>query len=141
MAGDRVYFSPTPRAISSTSSATHSGAGTTVSAAVPGLSIWASAPSYLRQYADLYTAGAIEAGLCDGMLFGRMAFADPDFANEIISSGRIDPRRVCLTCGKCGDLIRSHLPTGCVVRDSETFMPFYREYQRQSGSLPANFRG
>ena len=112
-----------------------------VSAAVPGLSIWASAPSYLRQYADLYTAGAIEAGLCDGMLFGRMAFADPDFANEIISSGRIDPRRVCLTCGKCGDLIRSHLPTGCVVRDSETFMPFYREYQRQSGSLPANFRG
>ena len=111
-----------------------------VKKAVPDMVILASAPTYLRQYSDLYTAGAVEMGLCDGMLFGRMQFADPDFANEIVS-GRLDPKRICLTCGKCGDLIRSHKPTGCVIRDNETFMPYYREFLEEKKSLPKNFRG
>lgn len=112
-----------------------------VKKAVPEMTIWASAPTYLRAYADLFTAGAVEQGLCDGMLFGRMAFADPDFANEIVWNGRIDPNRVCLTCGKCGDLIRAHKPTGCVIRDSKTFMPFYKEFLEIKKNQPANFRG
>lgn len=112
-----------------------------VKKAVPGIAVLGSAPTYLRQFADLYAAGAVEQGLCDGMLFGRMAFADPDFANEILHIGRIDPGRVCLTCGKCGDLIRAHKPTGCVIRDSKTFMPFYREFLESKKDLPANFRG
>ncbi|MFI3169571.1 MAG: flavin oxidoreductase/NADH oxidase [Faecalibacterium sp.] len=112
-----------------------------VKKAVPDVAILASAPTYLRQYADLFTAGAVEAGLCDGMLFGRMAFADPDFANEIIKTGRMDPNRVCLTCGKCGDLIRSHKPTGCVIRDHQTFMGFYKEYLETVAAQPKNFRG
>ncbi|MBQ0070852.1 MAG: hypothetical protein KBS81_03200 [Spirochaetales bacterium] len=108
--------------------------------AVPEMKIFASAPTYLREYSDLYSAGAVEEGLCDGMLFGRMQFADPDFAKEIVG-GRIDPNRVCLTCGKCGDLIRSHKPTGCVIRDNKTFMPYYKEFLEEKKSLPANFRG
>lgn len=112
-----------------------------VKKAVPEMTIWASAPTYLRAYADLFTSGAVEEGLCDGMLFGRMAFADPDFANEIVRNGRIDPNRVCLTCGKCGDLIRAHKPTGCVIRDSKTFMPFYKEFLEIKKNQPANFRG
>lgn len=108
---------------------------------VPGMVIYASAPTYLRSYADLFTAGAVEEGLCDGMLFGRMAFADPDFANEIVKNGRIDPARVCLTCGKCGDLIRAHKPTGCVVRDAKTFLPYYKEFMEIKKTQPANFRG
>lgn len=113
----------------------------TVKKAVPGMKILASAPTYLRQYCDLYSAGAVEAGLCDGMLFGRLSFADPDFANEIIKTGRIDPKRICLTCGSCGDLIRAHKPTGCLIRDPKTFMPFYKEFQEIKKTQPANFRG
>lgn len=112
-----------------------------VKKAVPDMTVWASGPSYLRQYADLYTAGMIEQGMADGMLFGRMAFADPAFPNQILKEGRIDASKVCLTCGKCGDLIRSHKPTGCVVRDSATFLPFYREFLEEKKTLPANFRG
>lgn len=108
---------------------------------VPDVVIYGSAPTYLRQFSDLYTAGAVEGGYCDGMLFGRMAFADPDFANEIVHQGRINPKHVCLTCGKCGDLIRSHKPTGCVIRSRETFMPFYKEFLEEKKHLPANFRG
>lgn len=112
-----------------------------VKKAVPEMVIFGSAPTYLRQLADLYTAGAVEEGFCDGMLFGRMAFADPDYANEIIKNGRIDPKRVCMTCGKCGDLIRAHKPTGCVIRDPKTFMPFYKEFLEIKKKQPANFRG
>ena len=112
-----------------------------VKKAVPEMVIFGSAPTYLRQFADLYTAGAVEEGFCDGMLFGRMAFADPDYANEIIKNGRIDPKRVCMTCGICGDLIRAHKPTGCVIRDPKTFMPFYKEFLEIKKKQPANFRG
>lgn len=112
-----------------------------VKKAVPEMVIFGSAPTYLRQFADLYTAGAVEEGFCDGMLFGKMAFADPDYANEIIKNGRIDPKRVCMTCGKCGDLIRAHKPTGCVIRDPKTFMPFYKEFLEIKKKQPANFRG
>ena len=112
-----------------------------VKKAVPEMVIFGSAPTYLRQFADLYTAGAVEEGFCDGMLFGRMAFADPDYAIEKIKNGRIDPKRVCMTCGKCGDLIRAHKPTGCVIRDPKTFMPFYKEFLEIKKKQPANFRG
>ena len=61
--------------------------------------------------------------------------------NEILKNGRIDPKRVCLTCGKCGDLIRAHKPTGCVIRDAKTFMPFYKEFLEIKKTQPANFRG
>lgn len=108
--------------------------------AVPEMTVFGSAPTYLRQYADLYTAGMVSRGYCDGMLFGRMAFADPGFASQILKSGRIDPRGVCLTCGKCGDLIRAHQPTGCVVRNPE-YLSVYRRWMEQASQRPANFRG
>ena len=70
-----------------------------------------------------------------------MAFADPDFPNDIIRDGMIDSSRVCLTCGKCGDLIRAHKPTGCVIREPDVFMPFYKEFIVEKKELPENFRG
>ena len=103
-----------------------------VKKAVPQMAISASAPTYLRQYSDLYAAGAIEEGLCDQMLFGRLSFADPDFPNQIRDTGRIDPKKVCVTCGKCGDLIRAGKPTGCVVRNPENYLQYYREYQEEN---------
>ncbi len=99
--------------------------------AVPGMFVYASGPSFMREFCDLYAAGAVEQGFCDGVLFGRMAFADPDFANQIIRDGRIDKSKVCIACGKCGDLIRAGKPTGCVIRDSGIYLPYYREYQAE----------
>ena len=102
-----------------------------VKRAVPGMVISASAPTYLRQYSDLYAAGAVEEGLCDNVLFGRMALANPGFPAQILDTGRIDALKVCVTCGKCGDLIRAGKPTGCVVRDTQLYLPYFREYQAE----------
>ena len=68
-----------------------------------------------------------------------MAFADPDYANEIIKNGRIDPKRVCMTCGKCGDLIRAHKPTGCVDPGSkDRLCLFIKEFLEIKKKQPAN---
>ena len=102
-----------------------------VKQAVPDMVISASGPSYLRQYSDLFAAGAIEEGLCDQMLFGRMSFANPEFPKQILETGRLDPKKVCVSCGKCGDLIRAGKPTGSEVRDSGLYLPYYREYMEE----------
>ncbi len=103
-----------------------------VKKAVPGMFISASGPSYLRQYSDLYAAGAIEEGLCDNMLFGRMAFANPGFPKQIMETDRMDEKMTCVACGKCGDLIRAGKPTGCIVRDTDIYLRYYREYQEET---------
>ena len=102
-----------------------------VKKAVPEMIISASAPTYLRQFSDLYAAGAVEDGLCDHFLFGRMSFANPDFPKQILDNGRIDEKQVCITCGKCGDLIRAGKPTGCVIRDTDIYLKYYREFQEE----------
>ena len=104
-----------------------------VKQAVPEMVVSASGPSYLRQYSDLFAAGAIEDGLCDSMLFGRMAFANPEFPNQILREGRMDPKKTCVACGKCGDLIRAGKPTGCVVRNPQVYLPYYREFMAENG--------
>lgn len=103
-----------------------------VKKAVPQMVISASGPTYLRQYSDLFAAGAVEEGLCDHVLFGRMSFANPEFANQIIETGRMDASKTCVACGKCGDLIRAGKPTGCIVRNSEMYMPYYKEFLAES---------
>lgn len=103
-----------------------------VKKAVPQMVISASGPSYLRQYSDLFAAGAVEEGLCDSILFGRMSFANPEFPNQIITAGRMDEKKTCVACGKCGDLIRAGKPTGCVVRDTDIYLKYYREFMAEN---------
>lgn len=102
-----------------------------VKKAVPEMAVLASGPSYLRQYSDLFAAGAVNEGLCDGMLYGRLSFANPEFPRQVIDTGRMDQKKVCIACGKCGDLIRAGKPTGCVIRDTETYLPYYKEYMSE----------
>jgi len=103
-----------------------------VKRAVPGMFISGSGSTYLRQYSDLYAAGSIQEGVCDNMLFGRMSFANPYFPKQIIETGRMDPNKVCIACGKCGDLIRAGKYTGCVIRNPEIYLQYYREFQQES---------
>ena len=57
---------------------------------------------------------------------GRMGFAYPDFARDIINDGRMDPEKVCVGCSACTQIMRDNGRTGCVVRDNETYGPIFR---------------
>ena len=94
--------------------------------AFPDLTIISSGPSYLREFAPNLAAGAIEDGCCQIVGFGREAFAYPDFPKDLQSAGKMDPKKVCITCGKCTELMRSGSTAGCVIRDSGTYLPIYQ---------------
>lgn len=97
-----------------------------VKAAFPSLKVIGSAFSYLRQFSGNLAAGAVERGVCDLAGFGRMAFAYPQFAADLLEKGALEKGRCCVACGKCTALMRAGGMAGCVVRD-----PLYtREYKQ-----------
>jgi 2,4-dienoyl-CoA reductase-like NADH-dependent reductase (Old Yellow Enzyme family) len=97
-----------------------------VKKANPDLLVSLSAPSYLRQFAPNLAAGAIAEKVGDHVLFGRLSFANPSFPNDIIKNGTLDKKRTCLTCSKCSVLLRSGEKTGCVIREPDPYLIYYR---------------
>jgi 2,4-dienoyl-CoA reductase-like NADH-dependent reductase (Old Yellow Enzyme family) len=91
--------------------------------AVPSLPIVGTGYSWLRQFAPQVAAGVLGRSWAALIGFGRMAFAYPDFALDLLRLGRLDPRKVCLACSGCSDLPRAGLPAGCVVRDRPVYRP------------------
>ena len=55
-----------------------------------------------------------------------MAFAYPDFARDIIRTGRMDPEKVCIGCSACTQIMRDAGRTGCVVRDNAVYGPIFK---------------
>ncbi|MCI8623603.1 MAG: flavin oxidoreductase/NADH oxidase [Provencibacterium sp.] len=99
----------------------------TIQRAYPDLTVISSGVSYLRQYAGMLAAGEIETGVCQIAGFGREAFAYPSFARDLLRGEGMDPKKCCIACGKCTELMRAGSKAGCVVRDSETYLPLYRQ--------------
>ncbi len=93
----------------------------------PGITMIGTGYSYLRQFAPMVAAGAVQSGMTDAAGFGRMAFAYPDFARDILETGELDTRKVCLTCSKCTAMMRKIHATGCPIRDREVYTPMYKE--------------
>jgi hypothetical protein len=50
-----------------------------------------------------------------------MAFAYPDFARDLIQDGALDPRKSCVGCSGCSELMRAGMHSGCVVRDGDLY--------------------
>ncbi len=94
---------------------------------VPGITLIGTGYSYLRAFAPQVAAGAVSAGMADAAGFGRMAFAYPDFARDILENGALDASKVCLTCSKCTAMMRKIHATGCPIRDREVYLPMYKE--------------
>ncbi len=89
----------------------------------PDLPVIGSAFTYLRGFSPNLAAGMIEGGHSHLAGFGRLAFAYPDFVNDIKNNGCIDVKKICITCGQCALLLRNGIPAGCVVRDREVYKP------------------
>lgn len=94
--------------------------------AFPGLTVIGSAFSYPRAFAGNLAAGAVEAGMCDLAGFGRMAFAYPEFAEDLLSGRGLDMKKCCVACGKCSQLMRLGGMAGCAVRD-----PYYTKLYKE----------
>lgn len=89
--------------------------------------------TYLAEEAPNVAAGCIKADWFQFAGFGREAFAYPDVAKDICAGREINKRKLCVTCGKCTELMRSGGTTGCIIRDSEIYAPLYKQYVLKKG--------
>ncbi|MFW6267005.1 MAG: NADH:flavin oxidoreductase [Halanaerobium sp.] len=90
--------------------------------------------SWLRQFGANAAAGMVEAGWTDLAGFGRQAFAYPNFANDILKTGKMDKNKVCISCSKCAELKAAKKKAGCVIRDQEIYLPIYKKLQQEKES-------
>lgn len=94
----------------------------------PDMKFVVSALSFEGENAVDYAEKLINEGVGDFAGFGRMIFAYPTFFTDYLKNGTLDKKKVCIKCGKCSLLMRAGTVSGCVIRDSETYMPYYEKY-------------
>ncbi|MBD3213159.1 MAG: flavin oxidoreductase/NADH oxidase [Candidatus Lokiarchaeota archaeon] len=82
------------------------------------IKIVGSGYSYLRQFSPYICAELIKNNEVDICGFGRMAFANPEFPRQIFQQHEINPKRVCVGCSQCSQLMKNGKSTGCVIRDA-----------------------
>ena len=90
-----------------------------------GIAIVGTGYSWLRTLFANVAAASKANGLATLIGAGRMAFAYPDFAKDIITKGRMYPEKVCVSCSACTQIMRDGGTTGCVVRDNEVYGPIF----------------
>ncbi|MCL1793362.1 MAG: flavin oxidoreductase/NADH oxidase [Oscillospiraceae bacterium] len=57
--------------------------------------------SYLQKFSPFAAAGSIAEGISDMAGYGRLSFAYPDAARDILA-GKFDEKKICLCCPQCG---------------------------------------
>ena len=96
--------------------------------AFPDVKFVVSALTYEGENAVDYAQKLLCEGIGDFAGFGRMTFAYPEFYKDYLENGSPDKSKVCIKCAKCTELMRSGTVAGCVIRDSECYMPYYKEF-------------
>ena len=66
------------------------------------------------------------------MGLGRSSFAYPDAPRELKENGCMDPKKCCITCSMCTQIMRDHGRTGCVIKDSALYAPLFKEYNAEA---------
>ena len=95
---------------------------------VPEMALICSALTYLGVAAPNVAAAYIGAEQFDFAGFGRTILAYPNFAKDILSNGAMDPKKICICCSKCTEIMRKPGGTpGCVVRDKEVYLPIHKQ--------------
>lgn len=88
--------------------------------------------TWLRWFLPYAGAANLLEGACGMMGLGRQAIAYPDAPGDILTKGRMEPNKCCITCSKCTQIMRDHGRTGCVMRDSEVYLPLYNEARKNA---------
>lgn len=91
----------------------------------PDVKFLTSGTSWLRQLNMNVGDYLLENGLADMIGLGRLALANPDYANEFLSTGELKKGRLCITCSSCTQMMRDGMVSGCVIRDSEVYKDIY----------------
>lgn len=104
----------------------------TVQQAAGSVPVVGNGYSWLRQFFPYAGAANLADGSCSFVGIGRSSIAYPDAPRELMTCGKMDPQKCCVTCSMCTQIMRDHGRTGCVVRDSEIYAPLYKAYNAEA---------
>ena len=93
----------------------------------PTLAVVGSGLSYYRDDLIEQSERQLCEGICDMVGFGRMWLAYPTFYRDHLN-GAFDPKKCCLACSKCTELMRAKQVSGCAVFH-EYYRGLYKEIQ------------
>ena len=91
----------------------------------PNLPVVGSGLSYYRDDLMEQAEAQVSAGICDLVGFGRMWLAYPTFYGDYLA-GSFAPKKTCLACSKCTELMRAGQVSGCAVYN-EYYRNLYKE--------------
>lgn len=94
---------------------------------VPEMVIMGTGYSWLREFAPFVAAYVKKNNMADIIGFGREALAYPDFPRDILEKNEMITNKCCICCGKCTELMRAGSTPGCVIRDTEVYLPLYKQ--------------
>lgn len=100
--------------------------------AMPDLTVLGAGYSWLRQYFPHFAAARVARGHVKVVGLGRGALAYPSFARELAAGTALDPRKVCVLCGSCSQIMIDGGRAGCVIHDSEVYGPIFRAGRRRA---------
>ena len=92
----------------------------------PEVAVVGTGYTWVRQLMGNVGAAAKAAGKVSVVGAGRMAFAYPDFAKDLLTKGKLDKKKVCIGCSACTQLMRDGQTAGCVVRDNKIYGPIFK---------------
>ncbi len=91
----------------------------------PNLPVVGSGLSYYREDLMVQAETQVSEGVCDLVGFGRMWLAYPEFYRDYVK-GSFSPKKTCLACSKCTELMRAGRVSGCAVYN-EYYRNLYKE--------------
>jgi 2,4-dienoyl-CoA reductase-like NADH-dependent reductase (Old Yellow Enzyme family) len=101
-----------------------------VQKANPQAAVVASGFSYLGSLAPQVAAAYMKAEGFTIAGFGRQNFAYPDLAHDLLQNGSMHKDKLCLTCGKCTELMRAGRTPGCVIYD-KLYTNLYKDMKNE----------
>ena len=91
----------------------------------PSLCVVGSGLSYYREDLMEQSERQLRDGVCDLVGYGRMWLAYPMLYRDYMN-GAFDPKKCCLACSKCTELMRNKKVSGCAV-----FNEYYRKLYKE----------
>lgn len=74
-------------------------------------------------------AGMMEEDMTDFVGFGRMNFAYPEIARDILTN-RYDEKKCCVACSGCSTLKKNGLLSGCIIKN-DLYKDIFKEFNRK----------
>ena len=99
----------------------------------PNVPVVGTGYSWLRQFFPFVAAGVLKRNEAALIGLGRSAFAYPEAQRDHMDTGGLDPKKVCIACSKCSELLRGGRFAGCVVRDAKAYAGEYRRLGARVG--------